>query len=563
METLSQIGKQVSELFSSLTPSARIMAALMAGVIVVSLGWILANQENNNKVAVMGQLTPDEIRRAERAFGAASLGDYDIEGSRIKVPFADRALYLKALADGGGMPMRPGEEMEKALEGGIFDPPSVISKREGLARQNEFAYSLQELDQVEKAFVSFDEQKKGFAQETEKVCSIRVKGYNDHPISTSVLRYIAEAATTHFAGLRPENVTVFDLGSANLYRPSNDPHGIADNPVLQAEKEWREHYLSQLRELLNHYGAVKLSANVVLDPTLVQETEKLQYDPKGVATQTSLKKSDIETAKLGSGGRPGANPNGVVGSGGLSVSQTSPEQTSKAKDSEENTQTEFGKEAVITKTAGLIPKEVNVSVGVPDEYYYKKFRVVWLRDNPGSTDEPPAPTPVEMAAIKTEVEDAIKSAVATIPVNVQAGEDRRAYIDVYSYTELPLPEIPGPSIAETSLAWLGESWSTLAMIALVLISLGMMFSWVKAQPGSGETERRFAEGFGLRVPEQMADELDLSDGAADELGDGEEGKPGKSFDVTGADIKEDLSNLIKENPDAAVNLLKTWIGEAA
>jgi flagellar biosynthesis/type III secretory pathway M-ring protein FliF/YscJ len=34
-------------------------------------------------------------------------------------------------------------------------------------------------------------------------------------------------------------------------------------------------------------------------------------------------------------------------------------------------------------------------------------------------------------------------------------------------------------------------------------------------------------------------------------------------EVTGQELKENLSSMIQENPDAAVNLIRTWIGEAA
>jgi flagellar biosynthesis/type III secretory pathway M-ring protein FliF/YscJ len=59
----------------------------------------------------------------------------------------------------------------------------------------------------------------------------------------------------------------------------------------------------------------------------------------------------------------------------------------------------------------------------------------------------------------------------------------------------------------------------------------------------------------------MGDELDIGQGEdGDEMGaDREKAK----FDLSGEDMKEDLSTLIKDNPEAAVNLLKAWIGDAA
>ena len=95
----------------------------------------------------------------------------------------------------------------------------------------------------------------------------------------------------------------------------------------------------------------------------------------------------------------------------------------------------------------------------------------------------------------------------------------------------------------------------------------MMFNWVKSQQVDAETEQKFAEGFGIQVPEPPEDELDLSGDADAATATDADGNPIASpsgvLDATGQDVKEDLSNLIKENPEAAANLLKTWIGEAA
>jgi flagellar M-ring protein FliF len=37
----------------------------------------------------------------------------------------------------------------------------------------------------------------------------------------------------------------------------------------------------------------------------------------------------------------------------------------------------------------------------------------------------------------------------------------------------------------------------------------------------------------------------------------------KRFEASGPDLKTELRDLVKENPDAAANVLKIWIGDAA
>ena len=142
---------------------------------------------------------------------------------------------------------------------------------------------------------------------------------------------------------------------------------------------------------------------------------------------------------------------------------------------------------------------------------------------------------------------------------VRQGDDRFQLVKVYSYTDLPVPELPEPTLAETSLAWASESWSTVGLFLLIGVSMLMMFSWVRSQ-ASPESDRPFAQGFGLEVPEGMVDSLELGGEAAENA---EEEEHGPKFQTTGGEIKEELSSLIKQNPDAAANLLRAWISEAA
>ncbi len=485
MNSLTQIGKQIGELFASLTPSARIMAGLMAGVIVVSLGWVVATQQSNHKTYVLGVLSPDEIRTAEQALGAASLGNYEIVGSRIQVPAADKAEYLNALSQGGAIPMHWTERLNKSLEAGIFDPPSLVDKRAKAAKEQVFAETLKKLSQVDYAVVSFDERDEGFGRVSKKVCSIEVGQLSRRAIDHSVLRYIAEAATTHFAGLKKEDVSVFDVGSASFYRARENALGGEENPVLAAQAMWEKHYTDKLHGLLNSYGAVKLAVSVELDPKLSELSEKLQYDPTGVTTDLSSTRVDAESNKDLPGGRPGASTNGL--NKPQAITQNSPTQSSTSKETAESTKSLYGKEAIQTQTFGLIPTEVKISVAIPESHYRNLYDHRKRLEDPNYDPSAANPDAAELDAIEAEVLTQVEEQITVLPIGFRDGEKRTPFIKVSSYTDLPLPELPQPSLGENTVAWLGESWSTLAMLSLVLISLGMMFSWVRSQPGGART----------------------------------------------------------------------------
>jgi flagellar M-ring protein FliF len=559
---MNNIGNQIRDLFASMTPASRIMAGLMIAVVVVSLGWIASGGASGTKYEYLfggRTFTDSELSTWEGAFGTAQLGDFERIGQRIKVPSEKKDQYLKAIQS--LLPQDHNGPMDKALnDTNIFDPSYLIDKRETFARQKTLEIAIKKFTGVQSAIVNFDEQRAGFGRRADKVCSISVQGQNGFPIPKNLLQNIAKLATNTFAGLAIENVTVIDLGSSSIFSGggSND-----ENTYLNAQTQWESVYEAKIASLLSDFQA-KVLVNVVLDPTRRTSSEKLAYQAQPVAVKSMTVVKSSENTKQSPGGQPGAAPNGTANQP-QSITSTSAGQNSKLKETQENEDRVASHEASITETLGLIPKTISVSILIPESHYRKVALQKFRLSNPGKLDsDAPLPTDTELASIRADEEKAIKAAVETIPIGGREGADRKTMISVQTYTDLPTPEVPEPTLAENTLVWLAGSWSTVALIFLVLISLGMMFSWLKSPiNGVGSTDKRFEEGFGLEIPSVPIDQLDLSAEKSAEGGDAEGRRRPLALEVTGQEMKEDLSTIIKENPDAAVNLIKAWIGEAA
>lgn len=561
MGPLDGVIKQIREMFSTMTPTARIMAGLMAGVIVVSLGWIVTSQQTVGTEYLLGgqNFSDEQLNKMERALGQAALRDYERHGSRLKIPTRERDLYLKALADGKAIPDEWSSAISEALLSGNnpLIAPSVTAERLKHARQQDLGKILSAMPGIKRAGVFYDSKEPRFGREAQQSASIYLEGVGGEPVSMDLMRQICEVATTHFPGLKQENVTVMDL-NGNSYRGSNDPMALDQQLFLRAQREWERYYEQKVREELNVYGDVKIGVIVELDPTLKRETEQMKFDPVGTAAVATNSRKDTKSAKAAPGGRPGTEPN-AIGNKSASVS-AAPDQTAETKESLENLQSVIGHQATVTKEAPLTPKRVAITVGVPESYYRKVALQRFVVDPNNKDKEPPSLTEADLAKLQKEAEDNIRAALEGQLPQVRQGDDRFQLVKVYSFTDLPLPELPEPTLAETSLAWLSQSWSTVGLFALVGISLLMMFSWVRSQ-NPAPRDREFAQGFGLEVPEELVDSLDLGEAEAAEE---KEAEPAAArFHATGGEIKEELSSLIKQNPDAAANLLRAWIGEAA
>jgi len=563
LNPLNQITKQISDLIASMTPTARIMAGLMFTTILVSLGWILSVQQTIKYEYLLGGqvFTEDQLKYAEQAFGDAALPNYERDGMRIKVPKKTKDVYMKALSSNGALPKEWGFEKMRALEStNPFLSTDLIKMKSEVASEQTLAGIIRRMPMIDYASVEFDETRHGFARNSEKSASVQVQS-RGRKVDISILKHIAMMTQSFWSGLKLENVTVVDLGGSNLFRGSSDPNSPDQHPLLQAQTDWEEKYYNQVTPLLDSYGDVKLAVGVEIDPTLQKESEQLKYDTQITPLQSTTSKKDSENSKMPPSGRPGAEPN-AISNQPQSIANQTPQQQSKAKEIAENVNGVAGHEATATRQAGLVPTKVTVTVGLPQSYYRKVWIARAMAKDPKLTKEADvaAFTDEELKKIKEEAEASVKSAISGVLKQVREGDDRFPLVTVYDYADLPLPEIPQPAMSAMAIGWLAESWSTLALLGVVLVALFMMMGFVRGQATSPR-DREFAQGFGIEVPASASDELDLGEGDAKK--DSEEEETGPKFQVTGGEMKDDLSTLIKQNPEIAVNLLKSWIGDAA
>jgi len=176
----------------------------------------------------------------------------------------------------------------------------------------------------------------------------------------------------------------------------------------------------------------------------------------------------------------------------------------------------------------------------------------------------PELTVADLETLKKETIRSIQTVINGMLPTVEPGEDKFPRVQVDSYFDMTVPEPPGVSLTETVLAWLSQSWQTIGLMGLVFAALISLRSFAKSTPSSNDKD--FERGFDL--PLDDAADIDLSslsneenDTIADENSDEVAGGPPR-LRTTGGDIKNDLTLLVRENPDAAATLLRNWIGES-
>lgn len=563
MDFLNKAYAQLAELFLSITPAARATTALLLAAVVVAGGYLFNHQMSGGNVYLLeGQhFSSEELKAMEAAFGAGRLEGYTVEGGRVRVPSGQKAKYMAAMADAGAMPASFGSHLLEAVnKPGPFTSGPQQKAMMKIALQNELSAIIRSMQGVERAMVLYDTQKKGGLRSAETTtASVSVKPVGTLPLSPEQVPKIRHLVAGAIAGLDPRQVVVVDLNGRTYGGGGADADvGPLEDPYVQRLKAYPELFEGRIREALAYIPGVIVKSNVDLNQELHRSEQRSHVDPKLVAPL--MIKDETETTQSESGGptgqpgyqaqqRPNAPANLAHG----------PKSTHNDKDRSSSVQQNaVSTDQTTTEYASLTPKRVTVTVGIPSSFYEK----IWRERNPAPLGQ--AAPPLDKKAIEQIELDEIKkvqTAVTNLIPQVDATADPSPLVTVSTYQPLPQPEIPATPTAEVALSWLSGHWSTLGMLGLAFFSLLMVRSLVRAgPPATAAANLPVTPAAAAAAAIAAAAEPAAEEKAAAESKDKAKRKRRLG---SGQSLREELADLVREDPDTAANILRTWIGNAS
>jgi flagellar M-ring protein FliF len=565
MNQLTQLLRQIQAIVAGMNAQSRVMAVLMLGAILVGGGFLI--QGYSGATASMeyvfgGQsFSNEELDQMELALSSASLRNYERVGNRIRVPTATKDTYLKALLDAKAMPERLGSAMDKALSSGnILESMSVTQARHRNAKIKDMQTALRNFPFIKEALITYDERTEGFSSSKKKSASVAIMPRGSAELTASQKRSIITYIEKSFPDLPSSNIGLIDMRTGELEVGNDDPEAMAHDQYLKTKAFHEQQLKSKATELLAAYGDVQVAVNVELDNTLAEETEELKYNDKPTTVQSSTTKKDSESQRANSNGRPGTEPNALANRG---ASLAAADQSSKTKEQTETERRITGNTLVSSKRVGLKVNYAMISVSIPVSYYQKAYLHSWQLRNPDQkpADAPP-PKESDFTQIRTDTANNVKLKLNGILDKLAAGEETVPRVTVTEHLDLPEPLPPEPSYLETSLAWLSQSWQTLALLGLAAAALISLRSFAKSVPAGSDAA--FERGFDIPLDDGI--DLDLTSLTDDEPTISNKGDdrddPTVQFRTTGAELKQDLTSLVRTNPDAAATLLRNWISES-
>lgn len=563
MDFLNKALAQLSELFRSMTPGARLTAGLLLAVVVVSVGYLFQHTATGPDAFLFGgePLSDGQLTRVEAAIAQAGLSDFQREGGRIRVPAGQQAKYLAAVADGGALPANFNTILEDAIgKGSPWDTQQVARERLKIAKQQTLSEIIRAMNWVENAVVLYDERDTRTFNQIGTVkqasASVSVKPIVGESLNAMRSKNI-QKLVAHAVSMQPADVAVINLGEGGAYGSDGEITAdfFEDGSLMQTKVAFESQKRDSIAKALRDIPGVRVEVNADFDATLEETTNSIKPDQKVAVQQESTTKEKSTQAAADVGGRVGATSNGPNGPkvipGYQSNEMQKQNETSTDKSDVQNV-VGIDRKTILRK--GYLPREVWATVAIPSTF----IEGLWKTRNPTATAPP---KPDDLRLVETEIKPKIENIVEPLLIlkdNKDNGENTYKHVKVVFLDLLPTPEIAPPSLATTATSWVGRSWSTLAMVGVAMFSLLVLRSVVNGKPGDvGGGAAAAAPGLTLH-----SDEPQTSAATTAESNEGAEpGRPRLKL-KKGSSLKDDLVEIVRDDPDAAADILRSWIGKA-
>lgn len=520
LENLMQIREQGEELWNNLDNKVKILIIGAALISIISLLFITNWASKPNYVTLFNNLAVKDAgaitdRLKEKQINYKLGGD----GTKILVP-ADKVHQVRLDLASAGLPKggSVGFELFDKTKLGSTDFEQKVNFYRALS--GELTRTIKKLKDVEYARVQISAPRESLyldkAQKAKASVLLKLKSYADLDIKQ--VEGITHLVASSVEDLEPKNVTVVDtngnLLSAKLNQ-KDDPKGTEFNPEqLEVENKFENNLQTALTTMLSQVlgpnnVVVRVNADLNFDKRKVKSET---FDPvngdKGVVRSKQSKEVNYEGSQNDSGGVPGVDSN-----------------VPQYKSEEQEGNVNYDKEEVTTNYE--INKKVEDYIQAAGDV--EKLSVAVMVNKDLSPTQKDSIQQSVAAAIGYDQSRGDKITISSFEFDKSLQEEMAAKIDSEK--------------AATERRWMIIG----AVVLLIVIVAGII---IRRMMTTSEVSEMEEESLDVVVDDGMEEQAAAEQ--EEELSPEEKRRK---------EMKEEVAQLVREQPDEVARLLKTWLTE--
>ncbi len=468
---------------------------------------------------------------------------YQMIGDRIVVPSDQRHAVVARLSLQHLLPEDTSEGFKSFLKDRTWWTTTTQNQQLfDIALQSELNRVVSAFPWVQKATIIISRpQKLDFgANYTRPTASINVV-MADGRLDQKKVDAVAGLVSGSVAGMKPEDVSVIDAVAGRPWKVRGDTD-VASGDYLETIQSYERQYYEKISNVLRYIPDVIVAVNVEVNMTRQQIDSKAVSgdDPKTLVKRENT--NNTENKGPGTGGEPGVRSNtgevivGAESNGTLSTSEQA---------EVDYIATPFYVHTASSQPAGA-PKRISATVNVPRSYFIKIFQR-GQNAEAQPTDEQLKPVVDEhLPRIRTQIETLVK--LKDDPGSV--------VVDMYADG--------GGMAAGTAMAAAGSEgwgtsgsgpWQTGVLIALAVLSLGMMLLMVR-KASQRPPVPTMSELAGVELDELRTMARDRDGNLLPEIAVDEQAAKHEQ-------IVDQVSEMAKNQPQDLANMVRWWMTQEA
>lgn len=559
MELVRRYLVQIKSQLMGLTISQKLLIGLLGVVMIATIFFTVIWSAKPQMVPVIPQaMSPEDINKVEMYLKGKH--EYQVSGDKILVPVESAYAIRGELMAADALPHDLATAFASMIrESSPFTTDAMNTRAWNNALQIELTRWLRSFPYVSTGTVIINtgQQSSLGRKAIPSTASVAIQTRDGKDISSAQLLCIVDFVSGTVPGLNRENVHVVVNGQ-RAYRGPDANTGTPSN-MLESKKEIEGELEGKLFRMFASMGDVKIAVFAMPDLSL-RERVTTSYNNNGTVVkplQESSKEQMSSDATGGAVGEPGmgsnvtASVNDAPASGRKNSSSTS----------DNNTQNlvKVGETHLVEKLPpGVEWKQVTASISLPRSYFVSIFR--------RRANDPKAEP--DDAKLQPIADEQLKSALALAKNIIGVKADDQVRVDWYDDTIVS----NAPDVIVASAGFAG-GLSNVSQYAkqgvLFLIALGAMGTMLmmvrKAVPaGADDVDTGVFFGGGKKGKKKgpSVEQLDAIDDVFGEANQGEAVLTGIELDdetLASRKMVDEVSTMIKENPENAASLVKRWM----